>query len=231
MMANALHDWRLTIPEARAVQERLAGMVSREDVLDVPRLIAGVDISVNRAAGTATAAAVVLDFPGLALVEARVLSGRLDFPYVPGYLTFREAPLVLAACELLQTAPDLLMVDGQGISHPRRFGLASHLGVLLDIPTIGCAKSRLCGSHDEPEEVRGSYANLTHDGEVIGVSLRTRTGVRPIYVSIGHKVSLDRAMRWTLASCRGYRGPEPARQAHLAAGGNLKQSRLQIAAG
>ncbi|OGO07321.1 MAG: hypothetical protein A2Y92_02075, partial [Chloroflexi bacterium RBG_13_57_8] len=187
-----------------------------------PRFIAGVDISVNKWAKTGTAAAVVLSYPALELVDVQVVTGSLDFPYVPGLLTFREAPLVLAACEKLKVTPDLVIVDGQGVAHPRRIGLASHLGLCLDIPTIGCAKSRLCGEYTEPDAASGSFTDLTDKGEVIGAVVRTRSVVKPVFVSVGHKISLPEAICWVLACCRGYRVPEPARLAHQAAGGFLR---------
>jgi deoxyribonuclease V len=215
------HGWRVGATRAREIQTELAGEVSRvSDVLD-PHLIAGTDISVNMVDGTGTGAAVVLSYPELEIIEVRVVSGRLDFPYVPGLLSFREAPLVLEACARLTVAPDLIMVDGQGIAHPRRLGLASHLGLFLETPTIGCAKSRLCGEHGAPGQAPGSYAELLDGGEVVGAALRTRAGVNPVYVSIGHKIDLPSAIHWVLACCRGYRLPEPARLAHLAAGGNM----------
>jgi len=216
------HDWRVTTSEAIKLQKELAGEVSRTGSITSPHLIAGVDISVNRWAKTGTAAVVVLIYPGLEPVEMKVVTDRLEFPYIPGLLSFREAPLILAACEELAVTPDLLLVDGQGIAHPRRMGLASHLGLFLDIPTIGCAKSRLCGSHEEPGNEQGSYAELLDNGEVIGAVVRTRTGVKPVYVSIGHKVDLPTAIHRVLACCRGYRLPEPTRLAHQAAGGHLK---------
>jgi deoxyribonuclease V len=206
----------------------LAGEVTRTGGITKPRLIAGVDISVNRWAKTGTAAVVVLSYPGLEPVEVKVVTDSLNFPYVPGLLSFREAPLILAACEKLTVTPDLLMVDGQGIAHPRRMGLASHLGLCLDIPTIGCAKSRLCGSHDEPGNERSSYAELLGNGEVIGAVVRTRTGVKPVYVSIGHKIDLPTAIHFVLECCRGYRLPEPTRLAHQAAGGNLKTGMMSV---
>jgi len=144
-------------------------------------------------------------------------------PYIPGLLSFRESPLILAACQRLTVTPDLILVDGQGIAHPRRIGLASHLGLFLDTPTIGCAKSLLCGSHETLPEKPGSYAELVDTGETIGAALRTRLGVKPVYVSIGHKVDLRTALHWAMECCRGYRLPEPTRLAHLAAGGKLKE--------
>jgi len=224
MKTGRWHGWRVSIPRARAIQVELAGRVLRTGDVARPHLIAGADISVDKVSGTGTAAVVVLRYPEMALAEVRTVRGRMTFPYVPGLLSFREAPLVLAAWAKLEAVPDLLLVDGQGIAHPRRLGLASHLGLRLDTPAIGCAKSRLCGSHDEPGLAVGSLAELVDGGEVIGVALRTRDGVRPVYVSIGHKVDLPAAVRWVLDCCRGYRLPEPTRLAHLAAGGNLKES-------
>jgi deoxyribonuclease V len=174
----------------------------------------------------AQAAVVVLSYPELRLVAVELAQGRLELPYIPGLLSFRESPLILTACQRLSVIPDLFMIDGQGIAHPRRMGIASHLGLLLDTPTIGCAKSRLCGRNTEPADEFGSYAEVIDRGEVIGVALRTKTGVKPVYVSTGHKISLQNAIYWVLNCCRGYRLPEPTRLAHLAAGGNLKQSAM-----
>ncbi len=190
----------------------------------MPRFIAGVDISVKRGLGLAVGAVVVLKYPELRLIETIIVSGELDFPYIPGLLSFRESPLTLAACERLTTIPDLILVDGQGIAHPRRMGLASHLGLFLDTPTVGCAKSLLCGSYEVPGTEPGSYTEVVDNGEVIAAALRTRQGVKPVYVSIGHKVDLQTAIRWVFECCRGYRLPEPTRLAHLAAGGNLPEN-------
>ena len=222
MKVEALHSWQVSTTEALDIQRRLAWQVSRSNHIATPRFIAGVDISAGKAQGVATGAVVVLEYPELRLVETQVVQGRLDFPYVPGLLSFRELPLTLAAYEKLTITPDLILVDGQGIAHPRRLGLASHLGLFLDIPTIGCAKSLLCGRHDEPGIDVGSYTEVVDRGETIGAALRTRPGVKPVYVSIGHKVDLEAAIYWVLKCCRGYRLPEPTRLAHLAAGGNLK---------
>lgn len=225
MKLEILHSWQVTTAQALDIQHRLAPKVSRNNEVASPRFIAGVDISVNRVQGKATGAAVVLNYPELGLVEIKIVDGKLDFPYVPGLLSFREAPLALAACQSLTLTPDLILVDGQGIAHPRRIGLASHLGLFLDTPTIGCAKSLLCGSHEEPGEKPGSYAEIVDRGETIGVALRTRLGIKPVYISIGHKVDLRTAIYWALECCRGYRLPEPVRLAHLAAGGNLERER------
>lgn len=217
------HSWQVSLAQALAIQRNLAAQVSRTNEVTTPRLIAGVDISVPRTGGMATGAVVILNYPELSLVETSMVEGRLDFPYVPGLLSFRESPLILAACQQLTLTPDLILVDGQGIAHPRRLGLASHLGLWLDTPTIGCAKSRLCGHHDEPGNNPGSYAEVVDRDETIGAALRTRPGVKPVYVSIGHKIDLEAAIYWVLQCCRGYRLPEPTRLAHLAAGGNLEQ--------
>ena len=223
MQVRKLHDWQVGIPQAISIQKNLAKQVSMTGKLDEPCFIAGVDISVNRVGEMAAGAVVILNYPELKLMEVQVVRGKPDMPYVPGLLSFREAPLILAACEKLTLTPDLILVDGQGIAHPRRFGLASHLGLLLDIPAIGCAKSRLCGSHDAPDIEAGSYAEIVDSGEIIGAALRTKHGVNPLYVSVGNKVDLQTAIFWVMQCCRGYRLPEPARFAHLAAGGNLKQ--------
>ena len=218
------HNWQLSPGEAIKLQKELASQVLHTGDIIAPRLVAGVDISINRWAKTGTAAIVVLRFPGLEIVEVKTKTDRISFPYVPGLLSFREAPLILTACEGLTIEPDILIVDGQGIAHPRRLGLAAHLGLCLDIPTIGCAKSRLCGSHEEPGNEHGQYAELVDAGQIIGAVVRTRSGVKPVYVSIGHKIDLSASINLVLASCRGYRLPEPTRLAHQAAGGNLKAS-------
>jgi deoxyribonuclease V len=220
-----LHTWQLSVAEAVEMQRRLSAQVLRGGGVVKPRYIAGVDVSVSRAHGEATGAVVVLGYPGLRLLETKVIRGKVDFPYVPGLLSFREAPLLLKACQALERMPGLILVDGQGIAHPRRIGLASHLGLFLDVPTIGCAKSRLCGSHETPGSERGEYAELLDGEEVIGAVLRTKVGTKPIYVSVGHMIDLSTAIHWVLECCQGYRLPEPTRLAHQAAGGNLKMGR------
>jgi deoxyribonuclease V len=219
---NSLHSWQVSPTQALDIQLRLAPQVSRTNEVSAPGLIAGVDISVYREQGVARGAVVVLNYPELRLVETKVVSGKVDFPYIPGLLSFREVPLTLEVCQELSVIPDLILVDGQGIAHPRRFGLASHLGLFLDMPTIGCAKSRLCGHHQEPADEPGSYAEVVDGGETIGVALRTKAGTKPVYVSIGHKVDLEAAIYWVMNCCRGYRLPEPCRLAHLASVGSLE---------
>ena len=221
MKAKTLHNWKMSIDQAKEIQKQLASRVLRSGEVVSPKYIAGVDISTDRDSDTAQAAVVVLNYPELKLVEIKLIQGRLELPYIPGLLSFRESPLILAACCKLRVSPDLIMIDGQGIAHPRRLGIASHLGLLLDKVTIGCAKSLLCGSHMEPASELGSYKEITDEGEVIGVALRTKTSVKPLFISIGHKISLENALYWVTQCCRGYRLPEPTRIAHLAAGGKL----------
>lgn len=221
MKVEKLHGWQVSITQALDIQRRLAAQVSRSNEVGVPRFIAGVDISVDKGQGVATGAVVVLKYPELGVLETKVVNDKLNFPYIPGLLSFREAPLILATCQKLTVAPDLILVDGQGIAHPRRMGLASHIGLWLNSPTIGCAKSLLCGTHQVPGTEPGSYAEVVDHGEIIGAVLRTKLGTKPIYVSIGHKIDLPTAIHWVMECCRGYRIPEPTRLAHLAAGGNL----------
>lgn len=221
MQVQQLHSWQVTSDQARAIQRELATLVSKRNEVSSPKLIAGVDISPPNAQGVATGAIVILVYPQLTMVEVAVAEQRIGFPYVPGLLSFRESPLILAACQKLTTTPDLVLVDGQGIAHPRRLGLASHLGLLLNSPTIGCAKSILCGRHEPVGTAPGNFAEVRDNGEVIGAALRTKLGTKPLYISIGHKVDLPSAISWVMKCCQGYRLPEPTRLAHLAASGHL----------
>lgn len=225
MKFTALHDWEVTPTQAEQIQRRLAAKVLRESRIGEVRLVAGVDVSAPDREGMARAAVVILSYPGLKLIEGRVVRQKVNFPYIPGLLSFRESPLILAACEGLRMDPDLILVDGQGLAHPRRFGLASHLGVILDKPTIGCAKSKLCGQHGEVGPNLGDWVQLIDQGEVIGAVLRTKRDSKPLYISIGHRVDLKAALKWTLSCCRGHRLPEPTRLAHLAASGKLEPPR------
>lgn len=182
--------------------------------------MAGIDVGIKK--DMARAAAAVLSYPALALLEVALAEAPVSFPYVPGLLTFREGPIVLAALARLQLEPDLLIFDGQGIAHPRRLGLAAHIGVLVDRPSIGCAKSRLWGKHQEPGPEKGDYALLYDDQQVIGAVVRTRTGVKPVYVSVGHRIDLPRAIEYVLGCCTRFRLPETTRLAHRAAGGEIQ---------
>ena len=209
-----LHRWDLTPKQAMALQAELAGRVLREDGVGEVRRVAGVDVGFEDGGKVTQAAVAVLDFPGFAVVERIVVREPTRFPYIPGLLSFREAPAVLAAFERLRVLPDLVLYDGQGIAHPRRFGIASHVGVALDTPTIGVAKTRLIGEHRRLPERKGAWVPLVDRGETIGAVLRTRAGVTPLYVSIGHRVSLESAVRWVMACTTRYRLPETTRWAH-----------------
>ena len=217
MKYRALHSWNVTPEEARQLQNELRSQVIQTDRFGTINTVAGVDIGLKK--DTALASVVVLSFPELQVVDSVVTESPVRFPYIPGLLSFREIPPLLTAFTALQTEPDLVIVDGQGIAHPRRFGLASHLGLILDKPTIGCAKSRLWGRYEEPDSEQGAYTCLTDKGEIIGAAVRTRANVRVVYVSIGHRISLDSARMWVLACCQGYRLPETTRYAHNAASG------------
>jgi deoxyribonuclease V len=210
-----LHPWNLTPTEAIALQKRLACRVDACSVLGRCELIAGVDASYSRFSPILYAAVVVVSTRDWSVVEAQHVVARTSFPYIPGLLTFREAPPLLDAFAKLRHRPDAVMVDGQGFAHPRRLGIASHLGLWLGIPTLGCAKSRLIGAHKEPGRRAGSQTPLLHEDEIIGSVVRSKHGVKPLYVSVGHKIDLPSAVSVVLESCRGYRLPEPTRQAHL----------------
>jgi len=210
-----LHEWNLSQEEAIALQRELMQRIVREDQLDEVRFVAGVDMAINENNGKARAAVVLLRFPDLAMVERHVYEEPIRMPYIPGLLSFREAPCVLGAFQQLQQRPQLVMVDGAGIAHPRRLGIASHLGLWLDLPTIGCAKSLLTGKYDASalnEEV-GSWVPLMNKGETIGAVVRTRTRVNPLFISLGHRISLATSIDYVLKCGRGYRLPEPTRLA------------------
>ena len=195
------------------MQRRLAPKIVQRGLPRNTRLVAGVDCAFSRDGDYCLAAVVLWDVVDKRVVEERTARRKLRFPYVPGLLTFREGPAALAALGKLREKPDVLMFDGQGIAHPRRFGIASHVGLIIGIPSVGCAKSRLTGTHRQVGERRGNNVHLVDDGEVIGVVLRTRDGVRPVFVSPGHLCDLDSARSLTLRCATGYRLPEPTRLA------------------
>ncbi len=212
---NPLHSWDLSAKEAVALQKQLAPQVRIEPLQSPPKFIAGADLSFDKGSDEVWAGIVVLSFPDLQIVEERGLQTRAPFPYVPGLLSFREAPAVLEVWEQLQHKPDVLVLDGQGLAHPRRFGLACHLGLWLDVPTYGSAKTLFVGDFQDLGEERGSSADLVHRGEVVGAAVRTKKKTTPVYVSVGHKLTLDDAVDLTLRCDGGYRVPEPTRRAHL----------------
>jgi deoxyribonuclease V len=215
MRIRALHRWDVDGREAGRIQRELRGRLLFEPPEGEPRLVAGADVSWSAADKRILVAAVVLmDLPGLTVVEEVVARRPESFPYVPGYLSFREAPVLLDAFARLRGRPDLVLFDGQGIAHPRGFGLAAHVGLILDLPSVGCAKSRLVGEHDEVGRTAGSRTPLRVEGCVVGSVLRTRTGVKPVYVSPGHRIDVDGAVDATMRCLSRYRLPEPIRRAH-----------------
>ena len=213
MKIDQRHEWPLTVEEAIAIQKQLQPEVITEDQLGDVRYVAGVDMGFEEGGAVSRAAVVVLSFPELELQEQAIARRPTTFPYIPGFLSFREIPAVLDAMEKISTMPDLILCDGQGIAHPRRFGIASHLGVLIDMPTIGVAKSLLVGKHDELPEEKGSWQPLRYRGGIIGAVLRSRTSVKPLYVSSGHRVSLPTAIDYVLRCTTKYRLPETTRLA------------------
>jgi len=207
------HNWNLTETEAIALQKKLAKEVVKEDHLKKVNYIAGVDVAYQKEGDLLIAAMVVIDAHTLKQVEESVVVDKVNFPYIPGLFSFRELPPILKAFEQLKQKPDLVVCDGQGYAHPRRFGLACHFGVLTDMPTIGCGKTRLTGSFEPVGEQRADRSDLVDNGEVIGQVLRTQNGINPLYVSIGHKINLDTACKWVLHLCNNYRQPETTRLA------------------
>jgi len=228
-----LHNWNLSYSQARELQERLACKVRHVSLEKAPGTVAGLDCAFSRDGKRILAAAVVLRLPDFEVVETASAIRNVRFPYIPGLLSFREAPVCIGAVEKLREEPDVFIIDGQGIAHPRRLGLAAHLGLFFDKPTIGCAKSRLIGEFEEPPLEKGAYTLLTGKKtakqslqsatraaqyETIGAVVRTRTDVKPVFVSVGHKCLLKDAVKITLACTTKYRLPEPTRLAHQLVG-------------
>ena len=216
MKAKNLHPWDVDYKAAVAIQADLRGKLVLSD--DGPRnirIVAGADISCTKGDDRVYAAVVLLDAATLEVVEEARYSCRIAFPYIPGLLSFREGPPMLRAFEKLRKRPDMVLFDGQGIAHPRGFGLAAHMGLILDIPAVGCAKTRLTGSFEEPGVRRGQHSLLVHDGKRIGAVVRTKDRVKPVFVSQGHRVSLERAVEIVLQCTPRYRIPEPIRRAHI----------------
>lgn len=214
MDLNREHEWDVTPQEAIALQTRLQREIILEDRFPDVQYVGGVDVGIARSRSIARAAAVVLRLDSLEVIDSAWVEEKVAFPYVPGLLSFREVPPLLSALQKLSVTPQLLLCDGQGIAHPRRLGVACHLGLLTGIPCIGVAKSRLIGSHAEVPSEKGSWVELHHDGEVIGAVLRSREKVKPLYVSPGHLVSLCTALHYTLLCISRYRLPETTRAAH-----------------
>lgn len=214
MRIHRVHNWNsITVKRARQLQITLAQRVVIEGAPSRVKTIAAGDMAFSKKK-TAYAAVVLLSYPEMELIELHTGREDVRFPYVPGYLSFREAPLLLRLFEMLTHTPDLVMIDGQGIAHPRRLGLATHIGLFLKIPTIGVAKSRLVGEYEEPATERGSWSWLVHNDERIGIVLRTRQNVKPIFVSPGNMIDFQSSLKWVLKTSGKYRIPEPTRRAH-----------------
>jgi deoxyribonuclease V len=223
METQKLHSWNLSYARARELQTELACKVKLMPLKIKPELVAGLDCAFSKDGERIFAVVVVLRPPQFELVETTSASRKVTFPYIPGLLSFREAPVCIAAVEKLQNQPDVFIVDGQGIAHPRRLGLAAHLGLFLDQPTIGCAKSRLTGMYEEPPLEKGAFCMLKDEkgkqnieSEIIGAVVRTRTNIKPVFVSVGHKCMLKDAISVVLDCAVKYRLPEPTRLAHQA---------------
>jgi deoxyribonuclease V len=208
------HEWSLSTEQAIAIQEQLSNEVITEDELKQNiEYVAGVDMGFEENGTVSRAAVAVLSYPDLQIIETSIAYRPTTFPYIPGFLSFREVPAVLDALSKLKTTPDIILCDGQGIAHPRRFGIACHLGILIDIPTIGVAKSLLVGKHEPLPEAKGSWQPLIYKRETVGAVVRTRMGVKPVYVSPGHRISLPTAIEYALCCTTKYRLPETTRVA------------------
>jgi deoxyribonuclease V len=233
MKAKALHSWQVTTHEAIAIQKQLRTQVITDYTGGEIRYIAGADISTSKDSPRAFAGVVVLSYPALEVVEERGIEDEVPFPYVPGLLAFREAPALIKVFEQLTTEPDVLVFDGQGLAHPRGMGIATHLGLVFDKPSIGCAKSLLFGRYQEPEDVKGAWADLRDpQGQIIGAVVRSKPKTTPIFVSIGHRLDLPMAIQILIECTRGVRIPEPTRLAHnfvtqLSRGGERKRDQLR----
>ena len=212
------HPWNVSVQEAFRIQKELVGQLVREDDFGRVESIAGIDVSFSPQRNLLYAAIVVIDAETLEPLDVACASLEPVFPYIPGLLTFREGPVVQEAYAKLEREPDLLMFDGQGVAHPRGLGLAAHMGVLMDMPSIGCAKSRLVGEFKEPKQKRGAMRTLSLHRKKIGVVLRSKDNTKPLFVSPGHRISIETAAEWVLGTGKGYRLPEPTRLAHLEAG-------------
>lgn len=213
---RTLHSWDLPCKEAVEVQRRLRGQIRQLPLTKPVKTIAGADVSYQKQGEEVYAAVLVFSFPDLVLTGQALATDTVKFPYVPGLLSFREAPALTKVFRKIRRKPDVIIFDGQGIAHPRGMGLASHMGLILDCPSIGCAKTSLVGTYPSLPETRGSAVFLTNQGRVVGGVVRTRERVKPVFVSPGHAVTLEESIRLVLSCCRGYKLPEPTRQAHIA---------------
>ena len=216
MRISRLHSWDVSPKEAIQIQQKIRGRVIPHGKVGTVGLVAGADVAYDKHRQLTFAGIVVLRLPDLTIVESCVAETPTSFPYVPGLLSFREVPAIIKALKKIQSDPEVFFIDGHGVSHPRSAGIASHMGLLIDRPVIGCAKSLLVGQYQEPDLNRGSQSFLLNKrSEIIGAVVRTRNKVKPVFVSIGHRIDLDEAIRLTLSCGKGYRIPEPTRQADL----------------
>ncbi|MDD5085968.1 MAG: deoxyribonuclease V [Candidatus Omnitrophica bacterium] len=215
MRIRELHSWCVTPKEARSIQAKFAGRIIKKDCFKEIRVIAGADIALDETKNAGIGGVIVYSFPDLKEIERKSACLKLRFPYIPGLLSFREAPVLLEIFKKLENRPDLIFFDGQGVAHPRRFGIASHMGLMLDCPSIGCAKSRLIGTFEEVPKKKASRVWLKDGGEIIGAVVRTREDVRPMFISVGHKISLETAVDIVLKCSLKYRVPMPTREADL----------------
>ncbi len=208
------HDWDIPLDQAGKLQRTLAEKIIYCDLPKRIKRVAGFDLAYEKKKNLLIAGMVVLDYPALEICDEKIETAEITFPYISGFLSFREAPAILKLLDRYPNPPDVLVLDGHGIAHPRGLGIASHVGVLTDLPAIGCAKSRLIGEYDDPDQHRGKMSTLSYKGKEVGCVLRTRSAVKPVFVSVGHRAVLDQACRFMLSCCRGYRIPEPTRLAH-----------------
>ena len=213
MRYQNLHSWDVTPKEAIKIQTDLRKRIVRRDTFDEIRVVAGADVSFDKNKKEGYGGVITYGFPDLKEIERRGARAKINFPYIPGLLTFREAPVLLKAFACLKTEPDVIIFDGQGLAHFRRMGLATHMGILLNKPTVGCAKSRLIGTFEDPGEDAGCYSPLLDDGETIGAVLRTRQRVNPVFISQGNMISLKTCIEIARKCVDGYRIPRPTREA------------------
>jgi deoxyribonuclease V len=222
MNIRTLHPWKVSPKEGVRIQNDLRKKIILQKEFVHPRLVAGADVSYSKKSVQQWAMVIIFKYPELIPVEETAANRSVEFPYIPGLLSFREIPVILEAFRKIKNIPDVVIVDGQGIAHPRGLGLASHLGLILDLPTVGCAKKRLAGQHQEVADKAGSYRFLRINGKAVGAVLRTKKGVKPVFVSPGHRIDLTSSIELVLETTRGYRLPEPTRQAHIKGGQNVK---------
>jgi deoxyribonuclease V len=216
MRIFSFHSWEVSPQEAVQIQRQIREKIIPYGKVTSVRLVAGADVAYDKKSNTTYAGVVVLRMPDLTIVETSIAACPTSFPYIPGLLSFREAPALLQALKKVQSDPDILFIDGHGVSHPRSVGIASHIGLLIDRPVIGCAKSLLIGDYQDPDLPRGSKSYLFNkNSDIIGAVVRTREKIKPVFVSIGHRIDIDEAIRLTLCCGKGYRIPEPTRQADL----------------